>query len=357
MNQPLKILSIIDIPWNSGLAYYAFEQARALRGGGHTVIFACPEGSAAAAFAARENFETQFIPGRKEYLRFPAAVRALRRLVRERGISVVCAHTGLAQTLAWLLRRDKPELRLFRVKADVKKPSLGFTINSMERVISASEYIEDLYIAAGLDPARSSMIRQGIDVQPYEYPPAVPPFRIGLLGRLDPVKGHECFLKAGAELIHRGWQAEFHIAGGEANLKYAGLEKIAGDLGIKDRVTFHGKVEDAAAFMKSCNIGVIASLGSEAVSRAALEWLACGRPLVATTAGSLPEFTAKNMLVPPGDPAALADKLSSLMSDPGQLLITGGVNRSLAADEFSRQAFAEATLWLISRAGAEGATK
>ncbi|MDP2865018.1 MAG: glycosyltransferase family 4 protein, partial [Elusimicrobiota bacterium] len=166
---------------------------------------------------------------------------------------------------------------------------------------------------------------------------------IGLLGRLDPVKGHTCFLRAAAGLLRSGVKAEFHIAGCEANIKYADLLKIAEELEIAPSVVFHGKVEGPYKFMADCDIGVIASLGSEAVSRAALEWLASGRPLISTTAGSLPEYAAPAWLAPPGDHAALAEKISQLLSDPSKIKTLGEENRARAARDFSNEAFAAAT--------------
>ncbi len=338
MKQPLRILSVIDIPWNSGLAAYAFDQARALRGAGHVVVFACPENSAAMAFAAAEGFKALAIPGRKEHLKLPLALLRLRSAARAEGINVVCAHTGRSQTLGYLLG-----LPLVRVKADARIPTAGFTYSAVRKTIAASDYIKTLYTGAGLDAARVTVIKQGITL-----PPAVPPrtagrLRVGLLGRLDPVKGHEIFLKAAADILNSGADAEFHIAGYEANLTYGDLRQQAEALNIEGRVAFHGKVDGPYKFMASCDIGVIASLGSEAVSRAALEWLAAGRPLVSTTAGSLPEFVEKDWLVSPGDHEALAARLGLLLADPAAAAALGAANRARAEKDFSQADFAAAT--------------
>ncbi|HAT71475.1 MAG TPA: hypothetical protein DCS63_01495 [Elusimicrobia bacterium] len=338
MKQPLKILSVIDIPWNSGLAAYAFDQARALRAGGHSVAFACPEGSAAMDFAAREGFRHYPIPGRKAYHRLPLALLRLRSIALDEEIDIVAAHTGRAQTLAYLLG-----LPIIRVKADAKKPSAGFTFSAVARTIAASACIESLYTAAGMDRAGISVIRQGIT------PPAAlprtprPPYRVGLLGRLDLVKGHFCFLEAAARLLRAGAKAEFHVAGYEANIKYADLRSTAAELGIGNNVFFHGKVDGPFGFMSSCDIGVIASLGSEAVSRAALEWLAAGKPLVAASVGSLPEYVAPPWLAPPGDAPALAEKIGALLADPTLAGEVGKANLARARRDFSPAAFAAAT--------------
>ncbi len=345
MKQPLRILSVIDIPWNSGLAAYAFDQALALRGGGHSVIFACPEGSAAMAFAGREGFKSFPIPDRKDFLRLPPALLRLRAAARVEKIDAVCAHTGRAQTLGFLLG-----LPLLRVKADAKKPSAGFTFSSVKKTIAASGYIKKLFVEAGLDAAQVTVVPQGIKPPPASSRAPQVPYKIGLLGRLDPVKGHACFLKAAEELLRSGTRAEFHLAGYEANIKYADLLKLAEELDIAASVVFHGKVDGPFKFMAACDIGVIASLGSEAVSRAALEWLASGRPLVSTSAGSLPEYVDQDWLVPPGDHLALAAKLSALLADPARIITLGEENRVRAAKDFSREAFAAATCAVFENA-------
>ncbi|MGD9641714.1 MAG: glycosyltransferase family 4 protein [Elusimicrobiales bacterium] len=334
----MKILSAIDIPWNSGLAAYAFDQAQALRAAGHTVVFACPPGSAAEAFAAREGFGSLPLPDRKDHLSLPGAVWRLRRTAAAEKFGAVCAHTGRTQTIGALLG-----LPLLRVKADVRVPSRGFPRLAPRRTVAASEYIKGLYWQAGLGEG-VRVIRQGIDLPEQVPPPAGGKVKIGLLGRLDPVKGHEVFLKAAARLLGSGAAAEFHVAGYEANIKYADLLRQAEDLEIAASVVFHGRVDGPFKFMAGCHIGVIASLGSEAVSRAALEWLAAGRPLVSTTAGSLPEYAEADWLVPPGDPAALAEKLGRLLASPALAAALGAANRARAAREFSKAAFAAATV-------------
>ncbi len=346
MKKPLRILSVIDIPWNSGLAAYAFDQALALRAGGHCVFFACPEGSAAMALARSSGFTSFPVPGRKQYHRLPLALLRLRSIARDNGIDIAAAHTGRAQTLSCLLG-----VPVLRVKADAQKPSAGFAFSPATRTIAASAYIKRLYIEAGFDPEKVTVIRQGIKpfaVIPHHLPS--PPLKIGLLGRLDPVKGHKCFLEAASLLLRAGTKAEFHIAGYEANIKYSDLENTAGRLGIRGSVFFHGKVDGPYAFMAACDLGVIASLGSEAVSRAALEWLTSGKPLVASCAGSLPEFVDRELLVPPGDPAALAAKLGALLADHVKLKELGERNRARAERDFSYAAFAAATCAVFEQA-------
>ncbi|KAF0127465.1 MAG: group 1 glycosyl transferase [Elusimicrobia bacterium] len=348
----MKMLSLVIIPWNSGLAAYAFDQALALRAAGHEVIIGSPAGSAADKFAAASNFRHVNVPDHKHFGRFPSGFGRLFFFVRREGVDAIVAHTGLAQTVGWLFRLFSPRLALVRVKADARPPAIGPTFAGVNKVISASAHIEKMYLDAGLEPALSVLIRQAIEVPPYEPPPAPAPFRVGILGRLDPVKGHEVFLRAAALSLKAGPGAEFHIAGEDCNVKRADLERLAAELGIAEKVVFHGRLPDTLAFMRSCHAGVSASLGSEAVSRAALEWMAAGRPLVATSAGSLPEFTEPDLLVAPGDHAAMAGKLAGLAADPLRAEALGRAARERAARDFSREAFVKATAAIFSAAPA-----
>ena len=343
MKTRLRILNLIDIPWHSGLAAYAFDQAGALKARGHAVYFACPPESAAWEFAKRENIPAFPLPDRKApFISLP--FRALKRFIDREKITAINAHTGRAQSLAFILSLISAETpQIIRTKADAAPPSKSFSLARVSAIVAASDFIRQRYLKLGLSPQKVRLAAQAIDTPLTPLRTPEPPYKIGVLGRLDPVKGHDSFFKAASRLLERGTKAEFHVAGYEANIKYADLKAMSARLGLADAVIFHGRVADSLEFMASCDIGVIPSLGSEAVSRAALEWLAAGKPLVASSAGSLPEFAGPEYLFTPGDDAALASKLEALLEEPGQLTKIGASNRERAARQFSRQIFSEAT--------------
>jgi len=339
----MKILNIIDIPWHSALAAYAFDQSAALAGRGHGVFFAAPEKSAAAEFALKNGFPLTLIPPRKDYMLLGAVLK-LKELIRTEGIDVVNVHTGKAQTIAWLVSLISPRpFAIIRTKADAKRPRAGFALGRTALVITGSKVIKQMYLAAGLSAEKAEVIYQGVTPPPERTGRYAAPLKVGILGRLDPVKGHACFIEAAALALKKFPDAEFLIAGREEDIKYSGLEARAKALGITGSIKHLGHVPDALAFCQSCDIGVIASLASEAVSRAALEWLGAGRPLVATAVGSLPEFLPAEWLVPPGDPAMLAERLVSLMGSPEKMRAAGAANRARALADFAPAAFAERT--------------
>ena len=345
-------MNIIDIPWHSALAAYAFNQSAALADRGHEIYFAAPQASASASLALEKKIPLTLIPHRKDHM-ILGAVLKLKKLIENERIDVVNAHTGKAQTMAWLISviSSRP-FAIIRTKADAKRPRNGFALGKTAVVIAGSEVIRRMYAAAGVNPEKVKVVYQCVAPQPETPKNPALPLKVGILGRLDPVKGHACFIEAAARVLSKVQDVEFLIAGREENVKYPALEARAKELGIAASVKYLGYVADSASFTRSCDIGVIASLSSEAVSRAALEWLAAGRPLLATSVGSLPEFVSPEWLVPPQNPGMLADALQVLLESPEKRLAAGAENRSRALKDFSPERFAETTSSIFEAAAA-----
>ena len=99
----------------------------------------------------------------------------------------------------------------------------------------------------------------------------------------------------------------------------AEVESWISEQGLQDKVSITGRVDDVAAHLSALDAGVVASLWSETIARAALEIMACGRPLLSTSVGVMPDLLSAGALVPPGDVAALADVLRRAATEPAWL--------------------------------------
>jgi glycosyltransferase involved in cell wall biosynthesis len=102
------------------------------------------------------------------------------------------------------------------------------------------------------------------------------------------------------------------------------LAALAGKLGILDRVRFAGKVSDheLPEWYRAADICVLPSLQLEGFGLAALEAMSCGTPVVASDAGGLPEALRgvdHQVVVPRGDPGALAARLTAAISGAAPL--------------------------------------
>ena len=143
---------------------------------------------------------------------------------------------------------------------------------------------------------------------------------IGMVGRLDRLKGYECFLEAAAEVLNRcGRRAHFLAAGAAPEAGYLEeLLNLSGALGIWENIHFLGQREDIAQILAALDIFVLSSR-VECLPVALLEAMASGLPVVSTRVGGIPEVIAdgeNGLLVPPDEPALLADALMLLIVHP-----------------------------------------
>jgi len=140
--------------------------------------------------------------------------------------------------------------------------------------------------------------------------------RIGITGRLSPLKGQHTLIQALALLppdIRARVQLEIAGEGPEE----MALRTLTHTAGVADRVRFVGFVTDPERFLQELDIAAFPSL-SESFCLAAAEAMSCGLPVVASAVDGLAEIIQdgkSGLLVPPNDPAALAAALARLCRD------------------------------------------
>ena len=144
---------------------------------------------------------------------------------------------------------------------------------------------------------------------------------VGVVGRLHPVKGQDVFLQAAARLPRNLADTRFLVVGG-AIVGHEGayperLRQLVRQLGIADRVHFTGHVPDAGPYLDALDVAICPSR-EEAFGLAVVEALDRGIPVVASSADGPNAILAagKNgLLVPPEEPAALADAIACVLTD------------------------------------------
>lgn len=150
---------------------------------------------------------------------------------------------------------------------------------------------------------------------------------VGMVANLRPVKGPEVFVEAARVLAKSHGDLVFQIAGGGDEALFARLIESAG---LGGRVELKGCVDDVASFLAELDVVVLTS-HSEGLSNAILEYMAAGRPIVATAVGGnveLIEDEVSGLLVPPGDPESVARAIDRLLRDPALGARLGAAARS-----------------------------
>ncbi|MGY1805956.1 glycosyltransferase [Blastococcus sp. SYSU D00669] len=200
----------------------------------------------------------------------------------------------------------------------------------------------------GLARDRASIVPCGVDTSvftpkgPVADRGARP--RLLVLGRLVERKGQEDAVRAladvpGAELVVVGGPPADRL-GEDAEVQR--LRAVAERVGVADRLVFTGSVAraDVPAWIRSADV-VLAVPWYEPFGITPLEAMACGRPVVATAVGGLVDSVAEGVtgdLVPPRDPARLAEAVSALLADDARRAAYGaaGVQRARARYRWSR---------------------
>jgi len=163
--------------------------------------------------------------------------------------------------------------------------------------------------------------------------PAVP-HTVLTVARLDPQKGlHD--LVAAAALVP---EARVMVVG--EGPERPALETEIARLGLGDRVHLLGFRSDVPDLLAASDLFVLPSL-FEGLPLSILEAMAAGKPVVATAIGGNDEAVvdgATGLLVPPGDPQALADAIRALLRDPERRRRLGEAGRRRAEAEFSATA-------------------
>lgn len=206
--------------------------------------------------------------------------------------------------------------------------------------------------ALGLAPGRVSVIPCGVDTQTFRparrRDPYGPP-RLLVLGRLVTRKGIGNVVEALAELPG----AELVVAGGpapealDADPTVRRLRGLADRLGVADRVRFLGGVGRAAVpgLIRDCDV-VVTVPWYEPFGIVPLEAMACARPVVGAAVGGLLDTVEPGVtgeLVPPRDPAAVADAVRGLIEDPERRAAYGRAGRRRAVERYDWRQVVEQT--------------
>jgi glycosyltransferase involved in cell wall biosynthesis len=130
---------------------------------------------------------------------------------------------------------------------------------------------------------------------------------VGLVGRLDPMKGHAVFLAAAAQLFVTRGKLRFVCLGSGSRQYLSDMQNLAQRLGLGDQVLWFDARTDMRAVYNAMDVVCSASVYGEGFPNVIGEAMACGRRCVVTDIGDSPFVVGDTqVVVPHDDPPALA---------------------------------------------------
>ncbi len=368
--RPLSIMQIVTCRGWSSDAWAAVALSLGLLGEGHRVLFLCrnvERGRTLADRIRREGVpEVDFIEASNSFhpLSYLQDLMYLRRLARERSVDIIHLHRGVEHwlaALAWPFGGGPSIVRSRHILQPVKSHLFNrwLYLRGTDSVIPVCEKIRLGYQRLGSFPLEKfSVVMGGVDSASYQPSDNGASFRtewgippqawvVGVAGSLRMwMKGQDILLRAAARLDHEGKEPPWMVFIGKGE-DLDNLKALSSALGLEDRAVFPGYVEKLADAFSACDVLAFPSRRSEGTSRVLFEYLAAGKPVVASRVGCVEEIVRDGMegiLVPADDEAAFAGALASLKEKPQAARKMGESARRRAKEEFDRRVMARRTV-------------
>jgi glycosyltransferase involved in cell wall biosynthesis len=217
-------------------------------------------------------------------------------------------------------------------------------VRRADAVIAVSRHTaRDLVRLLGVPEKRIHVVPNGVDpefrplereeIEAFRQRRGLPERFILYVGTIEPRKNLDTLVRAYAQLVHRDPQhAVPLIIAGARGWRYEGVFALVEELGLDQAIHFPGFIDhsELPLWYNAASVFVFPSL-YEGFGLPVLEAMACGTPVVASRASSLPEVVGEaGLLVDPHDAEALAEALWQALADPAlrEALRTQGLARA-----------------------------
>ncbi len=320
-----------------------------LRSRGHrTALVAHPEGE----LQRRASEGPDLIPiANTGEMDFRAAWH-LSRVLRTMRPDVVHAHDAHAVAMVALARSlgrlDPPPRFVVSRRVDFHIRGNAFSrwkYSQVDLFLCASNAIRQMLIDDGVPAQRTTTVHDGCDLERVAAAPRLDVHQelwlprgapvIGNVAALVPHKGHRHLVNAAAAVVRDVPDARFVIVG-EGELE-SSIRRQIKELHLEKHVLLAGFRADALSLQKSFDLFAMSSV-TEGMGSVLLDAMEIGQPIVATSAGGIPEVVVDGetgVLVPPRDGPALAAAIVRLLGDPERQARLGAAAQQRVRSSFS----------------------
>ncbi len=334
MRLPIRILNITSTPYSTGGVETLLLQMAGETDADRFRVAYCnlffPNSRFAEDLRARRK--DVFSIGSRHVAGLPFALARLTALLSDWRPDVVHTHMPYA-TIAGHVAAAVARVPVRIVSRHHSDAQLAPSLRMIERritnrathVVAVSHSIAGELVAAGLDPARISVVHNGISIDSIDAAPDVTEvpwpaawkdtFIIGTVANLYRYKGHDRLIRAFATVAEIREDARLVIIGDGPERE--ALRRLVCALALEERVFFTGRRPDVPSLLRLIDLYVHPAL-TEPFGIAIIEAMAARLPVVCTAVGGVPEIILDRVtgrLVPADDVAALASAIVEVMED------------------------------------------
>lgn len=168
--------------------------------------------------------------------------------------------------------------------------------------------------------ASTDVVYNGVDLDKFYFSENIPanrPFRILFIGRVVPEKGIHLLIESVERLHRECYDIELLILGDAPPGRRDYFEEIEKKASESQKISILGYIQNPENFIRDCHAVAVPSMWEEAFGRVIVEAMACGRPVIASRVGGMPEVLGPDfqyLLFPVGDAEALAERILMLMN-------------------------------------------
>ncbi|MDI9371014.1 MAG: glycosyltransferase family 4 protein [Synergistota bacterium] len=306
MTIPLKVVQILPELDEGGVERHVLWLANGLEERGHGVTVVSAGGRLEAELTGAEHVRLPV------HLKNPAtaawAAARIARLAVKRNIQVLHAHSRVPAWIAWWASRISGVPWVVTCHAFYSKNAGIIPYRRARTVICVSEAVRD-YFADLLPGADLRVIYNGLPPSGHRWT-RPNEARLLFIGRLTPLKGLDTALEALAR-VAGDWRLD--VAGDGPQMEE--LRRTANRLGIADRVTFHGHVDDPELWLSRCSCLLFPSR-QEGMGQVLMRAVRMGVPVLASDIPAVRELAlSPEGLTPPGDVEAWRSAIARFLEN------------------------------------------
>ncbi len=320
----MRTIQVMNCKWYNATAWYAVYLTKILNQNNHESLLITIPNSIVNRYAKKLGVTYYELPLNSYSLSdFYTCYTEIKRICKEFKPQIVNCHRS-ENFLLWAFLKKQFDYKLVRTRGDQRLPKNTFLNKYIYQkfsdafIVTNSRLKQYYQNEMGIQQSKMFTILGGVDTDIFypktenktllrqEFGFSDTDVVLGVIGRLDRVKGQfesiQAFKKALSQDINQKKKLHLVFVGRNSNFSMQELKDMAIKLALPEKqIHFFDYFDDINQFMNILDVGVISSIGSEAIARVAFEMIACGLPIIGSTVGVMPDILEKDFMFSPAN--------------------------------------------------------